>query len=72
MEELMPFTVKILLIGAVIIAALGVTAFSWNPRQQPPTPRAENGSRPVTVGPSRDDPLKADASWKRWPSLSDF
>ena len=68
----MPFTVKILLIGAVIIAALGVTAFSWNPRQQSPTPLAEKASRPVTVGPSKDDPLQADASWKRWPSLSDF
>jgi hypothetical protein len=73
MEELMSFTVKILLTTVVITAALGAAALSSYPRHRIAAPVAERAPRPSTpVGPSKDDPLKADLSWKRSPSLTDF
>ena len=69
----MPFTMKILLTTAVVTIALGAAALSSYPRQQNAVPVAEKAPRPATpVGPSKDDPLKADPSWKRSPSLTDF
>jgi hypothetical protein len=69
----MAITVKILLSAAVLFSALGATAFSLNLRQQLPKSLTEEDARPAaSVGPTKDDPLKADVSWVRWPSLTDF
>ena len=68
----MSLSVKFLLVPTVITTMLGAAAFSWNSQQQPSAAPARNAARPVAVGPSKDDPLKVDGSWKRWPSLTDF
>jgi hypothetical protein len=73
MEELMPLIVKILLAAAVVTTALGAAALAPYPWHQVAAPVAEKAPRPATpVGPSKDDPLKADPSWIRAPSLTDF
>lgn len=69
----MTSTFKILLTAGVLLSALGATALSFNSRQQPAMSIAEEKAHPISiVGPTKDDPLKADASWVRWRSLTDF
>jgi hypothetical protein len=69
----MAITVKILLSAAVLFSAPGATVFSLNLRQQLPKSLAEEDARPAaSVEPTKDDPLKADVSWARWLSLTDF
>ena len=69
----MSFTVNSILTVVVVTTLLGAAALSSYPRHQIAPAVAEKAPRPATpVGPSKDDPLKADPSWIRGSSLIDF
>jgi len=74
MEELMRFALKILLPAALFATAMGtVVAYSFYHRQQPAVAIAKDAPESAsTPQPLNDDPLKADTSWTRWPSVTDY
>jgi hypothetical protein len=67
----MHYAVKILLPAAAIAAALGAFVASSHQQAQP-VAIAIKGETANTAQRSADDALKADPSWIRWPSVTDF
>jgi hypothetical protein len=72
----MPIAVKILLPAALLISTTvgSVVAYSsWFHRSQNVAPVAAMKKDPATPPqPSKDDALKGDSSWARWPSVTDI
>lgn len=69
----MRFAAKILLPAAIIAAVFGAVAALSQQRAARTTPLAKGPAETVnTPQRSADDALQADASWVRWPSVTDF
>ncbi len=69
----MRFAAKILLPAAIIAAALGAVAALSQNRTERTAPIIKGTAETAAAQPSSaDDALRADASWVRWPSVTDF